>query len=1383
MSYPFLQIPKLNSLTLSPENIQIITYDDWKDGLSDLEGMVKRDYFAELLPYMGKELAPFRKQLSIGGVQYLCAVYPEENLIRLASPHLAMETFLLNEAKHLMVQLDCPEVKSFIEHVELMAILEPPVFPSDLELLANYHELPHLVNGHEVEIEEVKNQLVKELKRYRTSLFEKLTDRGLGLTAEYALFRVHLLKFLAILPSLDYDHQGVEVKRVLIEGLRRLLSDSKEARRKGKSGQFAPIPRFIELSIALKLPIIRRFPPAILARIVRYFVRYLAKRFIAGETIEKAHLSLKKLFASGRDATLDQLGELVVSEKEADHYRDEVLKLIRGFKQHVPVGSRNKAGINRANVSVKVSALCCDFNPAAFDYTYERVAPRLKEILSVAKEEQVFINVDAEHIHYRDLVFEIYRKVLLETPELRQYADTGIVVQAYLQDSYEHFLKILELAKERGVRMPVRLVKGAYWDAETIEAEAHHFTSFQFLNKEETDLMYRQIAVSMLHQDAHIQLVAASHNYLDHSFVESYRTKYCPQAPVIEHQCLDMTYEALSKGMAKMGWAVRNYVPVGSLLVGMAYLVRRIMENSSQVGVLTIMRSHHHDSAMKPASVIHREKIDSHQLKRDRTIVQIDSGFHNQTPMRLYRADERQLMLATLEQFSKEGLGKEYGQASGYSGDKRVIYSSSDKDLTVGSIHLANAEDAKKVMESAQQAYNNGSWAKARPVERASVLLRAAGLMAQKRMELASLIIYEAGKSLNEALGDVDEAIDFLNFYGREEIGQHRHNPQVLSKGVIVAITPWNFPLAIPCGMVAAPLVAGNAVILKSAGQTPLIAEELVQLLYAAGVPKDMLYHLPGPGSELGEVLLSHPHLAGAVFTGSKEVGQYVAQTAGNRLNHNALFDIKFPVSAITEMGGKNAIIVTGSADLDQAVSGIIYSAFGHAGQKCSAASRVLVDERIKDRLIERLKEAINDLPVGQAFCPSTYINPLITAREVERLKKSIAGACDEVKRTAGIVHLNRSEENFPGNCIGPVLIELPYKQALEAESYAVKELFGPVLHLVGYKTADEALALFNCTEYGLTGGIFSQSQDEIDWFTSAMEVGNIYVNRGITGARVGIEPFGGFKLSGTGPKAGGKSYLSSFHIDVSKNYEGHFIEGQRGSDYKFRCSLPSENNVAVRLHKVIHGLKLIDARFETIFTGVFGSEKAELRQLISWIEKNYLNYRQSPTPNVAIPGQDSFNDHHLRGECVLMVSVNRLPEFSSFLRFVFALLAGSGMTVLVRNDVSFKWWTRIASIFWESGIDKNNFDLFFCTEPLLVQALKTPYLSSIIVDGDENYIEEVLKVTFENEGKNKRMTHIYCHLDRPQAGDFPRYARESVWERSFAVNKMRHGAPLEIEE
>lgn len=1387
-------------MPLVPENflmtIRKVNYQDWNfffyeefdDTFLGSDGAVHADVLTELQPFMQNLTNNFRTQMVFRSIPFLVGFYFNKKEVRFYTPKLSQELFLLQQSD--ILDLNIPQVKDLRVHAEMAASLQVKNFPTVIESLIKVEGLPDLLKDPkyqaiEVRSAEIVKKLLSFLNEYRPTLFEDVSDFGLGLTAQYALLRIHLLKFLAILPSLDHDKKGSEVKRILIEALSRFLKDNRKARRAKKRGQDRALPRAYTLGIKAIFYLAKVIPAWPLATMVRNAVKLMAKRFIAGESIEKADRSLRALYDTGRDVTLDQLGELVVSEKEADHYKEEVLKLVRGFSLHVKKGELNVAGINRAHVSIKVSALCSDFKPQAFDYTYNLVGPRLKEILITAKEEDVFINIDAEHYHYRDVVFKIYRRVLLETPELRDYKSTGIVIQAYLRDGAKHLKEIIELAKERNLPMPVRLVKGAYWDAETVEGDAHSFNAPQFLNKEETDIHFRQLILKILEAHPHLKLALASHNFSDHGFAEAAKELFYPEVGEIEHQCLHMTYEALSTALAKMGWATRNYVPVGSLLVGMAYLVRRIMENSSQVGVLTIMRSHKKHLTLQSPYAIHEEKKKEGKIARDQSVSKLEDEFFNVSPLRLYLDDERQWMEKALTTFEMKSLGIDYINAQELAGDWVTINASSDPSIKVGRIRFANLQDASIALDTIDKSYNEGSWANSKWPFRTATLVKAASLMLAKRNELSALIVYEAGKSVGEALADVDEAIDFLNFYARTEAFLQRNQTDLTGRGPTVVISPWNFPIAIPCGMVVSSLVCGNTVILKSAEQTPLVTQLLVDMLHASGVPKDVLIHLPGEGETVGDYLVKDPRTSTIVFTGSKAVGTYIGSIARKRLYKNKLTGKTYPVKAITEMGGKNAVIVTQNAELDETVSGILYSAFGHAGQKCSACSRVIVHNSLKDKLIERLRAASSDLKVGESYKFDTTINPVITADDQKRLRQAAREASNEAATYGGQVIVDRSNEALPGYCVGPVIIELPYARALDKESFAQRELFGPVVHVIGFDSLDDAARLFNSTDYALTGGIFSQSQNDIDYLLTKIESGNVYINRTITGARVAIEPFGGFKLSGTGPKAGGRHFILALHqtkeIMPPESNEGRFVV-EEGHDSPIVLKKPSKLTAQSRLDRMEKFLDQFISSFETHYQGIFGNYKDSLRDYKKWLSKNFVNFVEKEHKNRVIPGQLSYNDYNLTAEHALVVSITDRPQLKTLIQVFSCLAAGTGLTIVCRNNRSFQWWMNLRDTLFTAGFSKENLEVYFTKTAELAKVINDPKLSVIIYDGlMEEYSAHI--GDFLNDARaDQRMKLILTINDNLKTQDFYHQALNYVWVRSLAVNTMRHGAPLDLE-
>jgi RHH-type proline utilization regulon transcriptional repressor/proline dehydrogenase/delta 1-pyrroline-5-carboxylate dehydrogenase len=1329
----------------------------------------------------------FRREIVLDTFPFLCAVRPEEKGIYIGTRRLSRELALLKLHEVNPVLIDQDIEKLFFklkDHIEKISTISPTNFPSEIEWVTVNNELPQFLNREQwKDIDDrskvILKQLVKKVGDYRSSAFEKVSDYGLTLTAQYDLIRVHLLKFLAVLPTLHNYQSGTEVKRNLLESLRRLGEDSKAISLQKKRGT-RQLPLYLTILFSVGLQIASYLPAGLLASVVRFMVRMMAKRFIAGESISTSDETLRNLRATKREATLDQLGELVVSAKEADEYFEKVLQLIHGLKQHIPKGEKNKAGILNAHVSIKVSALSHDFRPQAFDATYAKVAPRLRRILQEAEREEVFINVDAEHYHYRDLVLEIFGKVLLETPELKNYSQTGIVVQAYLRDGANHLQDVVELARKRGIRMPIRLVKGAYWDAETIEGEAHQFTPPQFLNKEESDLHFRQLSYLALKNHKFIQLAVGSHNLQDHAFVESVRELRFPDAPVIEHQCLHMTYEALSHGLAGMGWPTRNYMPIGNLLVGMAYLVRRIMENSSQVGVLSIMRSHQKASGLISPVEVHQQKKKNGALQFESFITQLRSDFAPARPLKLYVSKERKSLEEAVKSFGAD-ISTKQDQFKNSSETK--ILCSSRPELVLGTIKENTGPEAVSTVDLAQKGLEESWWSKqSLALYRVSVLLKAADLMLIRRNKLAALMIYEAGKTMTEALADVDEAIDFINFYSRQEITLQLSNNKYTNRGVIAVIAPWNFPLAIPCGMTVAPLVAGNAVILKPAEQTPLIGIELYNLLIEAGVPKEVLHLILGDGEVVGAPLVTHPKTAGIVFTGSKGVGTWIYKHSGQEMITHYHHQIPMQKKVITEMGGKNAILVTNNCELDETISGILYAAFGHSGQKCSAASRVIVHKEVKDALEARLVQAVKDLKVGEALDPSTSVNPLISQADQERVRKIVEEAKDEAIRTKGKILIDRSFEKLPGYCVGPALFELPSYQARKKESWAQREIFGPVIHITEYESMIEAVELFNGTEYALTGGIYSQSQDDIDFLIKYLRAGNLYVNRPNTGARVGIEPFGGFKMSGTGPKAGGTEYVKEFHYLLSaQDTHKEDAKWAKDSGYQLMVPRPSLISVPGRVSRFEHFGRAFLEQYELFMGTVNEKDKAQLGTFIEWVKSNLDDYINGKHLNYVIPGQLSYNDKSIIKEAGLFITVSARPSVKSIHYLFGALALGCGVSFACVTEESYRTWKGILDLAWKAGFSKTNVDCSLVSPETLNNLLKESHYSFLYAGHYVQYHDVLYKNLLDGKALTETMRLILSEVDGVAVNDPVHVLDQFIWMRSLAINTMRHGAPLEL--
>jgi len=1224
-------------------------YEHIKDSLDELDEVFR--FIA-----LAKEEKTFRWMIEIKNVQYLLLVDPGNKIVNFYSKNLFFEKLLIESVT---------DIDDYIKEIEYTPLSNSPSFVYYNSII---NDLPLFNEDKFSELGDktikIANELKTETSKYSESIFEKMSNFALDLTAKYSLIRIHVLKFLAILPNLDHD-KGPEIKRVFDETLRRLKEDSKVLENEEDNENLA-LPKYYILLINIVKFICSILPAATLAYFIRKAVSILATRFIAGTNIKDAKSALKGLKKSGRDFTIDQLGELVVSNAEADHYMNKVIELIEGLRTDTP--NFNASGVNEEHVSIKVSALSNDFRPYAFDAVYAEVSVRLKKILMKAKECNVFINVDAEHYHFRDIVFDVFEKMLLTDDDIKDFKYTGIVVQAYLKDSIHHLNDVLELAKKRGIRMPIRLVKGAYWDAETVETKAHNLESFQFLNKEETDLNFRQMCYIMLKNHEHLNLAVASHNILDHSFAEALRELYFKDAPVIEHQCLHMTYEALSNGLSQMGYPTRNYIPVGDLLVGMAYLVRRIMENSSQVGILTIMRSHKGEISYNHLFDEVKDKIHEITYVYSNSLYKFEQSFKNIYPSEVYKDEKIENLKGLIEDYkTKELDGVEY--------DTTEVVNSKIENLK-----------------------ESTDWGKNTSL-RLKTLLHLSNELLYRRDYFTALIMKEANKTIEEALADVDEAIDFINFYTKEAVSIKR-DANYTPKGIFAVIAPWNFPLAIPVGMSVAALATGNKVIIKPSEKTPLIVKEFYDLAMKCGI-SGADYQITVGDGEIGKLLTTHEDIDGIVFTGSKAVGVQIYKSFKPRITQ------KVP-TVITEMGGKNAIIVTNNAELDETVSEVMYSCFAHAGQKCSAASRIIVDNKIKDAFLARFIEAAKDVKIGTSLDLSTYINPLIGKDEKELTLKRISDAKEEVKAFGGKILLDRSTESDHESLIGPTIIELPASRSIQKESMAQKEFFAPVIHVIGFDDIEQAVDIFNSTEYALTGGIFSQSTDDYEYLMQYMDAGNLYVNRSNTGARVAIEPFGGFKMSGTGPKAGSKEYLYSF-VDFNK---------------------------------------------------------VEPHDLLKSFYK-YLRVMNFSFLNRQIPGQISFDSRKKEIGRGLFI-VDRPLMLRDKIEIVMCILAGNFISIYSTEH---------------NFVQKRDYDFFekfaFVEVPTLSTFIDSDYSHYDFIVGDDRELNKHAKGFIDTS--DHELKKVFNYSDYKD--DFYLYLFKYTHAKSFAINIMRHGAAMSLQE
>jgi RHH-type proline utilization regulon transcriptional repressor/proline dehydrogenase/delta 1-pyrroline-5-carboxylate dehydrogenase len=873
----------------------------------------------------------------------------------------------------------------------------------------------------------------------------------------------------------------------------------------------------------------------LLARTARHNAERLARRFIAGSNLHEALQTIARLRRRSLAFTIDLLGEATITESEAERYQSDYFDLLEGLSRQVNtwatvplIDSDHRGPLPRVNVSVKLSSLYSQFDPIDPEGTSAAVRARLRPVLRAARRRRAFVNVDMEQYAYKDLTLRIFREVLDED-EFRDWPDVGIAIQAYLRGCAADLEGLARWAERRGTPVWVRLIKGAYWDYEVLVAAQQNWPVPVFTNKWETDANYERLSRFVLEHHAVLRPAFGSHNV--RSLAHALATAQALNVPArsFELQMLYGMADPVKDALVALGQRVRVYTPFGQLLPGMAYLVRRLLENTANESFLRASFTEHvpeEQLLMNPLDRATRRHGDGDT--RPREARNATSPFLNEPLADFSRDDARQAMGKGLEQVAGQ-LGTRYPLVIN---NEPVETAATIDSLNpshfrqvVGRCGQADVGQAERAVAAARAAF--AGWRDTPPRERAQYLFRAAEMMRRRRFELAAWEVYECGKQWREADGDVAESIDYCEYYGREmmrlsvpycrDVAGEKNEYFYEPRGVTVVIPPWNFPLAIPCGMSTAAIVTGNTVVLKPAEQSSVVGAKLMEIFQEVGLPAGVANYLPGRGEDVGPTLVQHPDVAMIAFTGSRGVGLLInRQAAETPPNQDHV------KRALAEMGGKNAVIVDEDADLDEAVHGVTASAFGYQGQKCSACSRVIVLQAIHDPFLVRLVEATRSLRVGPAEDPGCSVGPLIDAEAQRRVLDYIETAKKEARLAyAGDVGSLTQE----GYYVAPHI----FAAVLPSTAIAQEEIFGPVLAVLRARDLSQALEIANGTRYALTGGLYSRSPQNIARVMREFRVGNLYINRKITGALVDRQPFGGFKLSGIGSKAGGPDYLLQF--------------------------------------------------------------------------------------------------------------------------------------------------------------------------------------------------------------------------------------------------------------
>ncbi|MBF0360583.1 MAG: proline dehydrogenase family protein [Oligoflexia bacterium] len=1066
------------------------------------------------------------RNITIDNIPFTLVILLKSNHLYLFSFNLSNEMFLNAEIEKI-INITNPEMATLLTTlkesyqpvariISIVNSINVNKLPSEIEFSTYKYGLPYLDNSSTTNIEnnlyegigqknflnidrnfiEYLNNLITLIVSYKRTIFEKISDYYLNTFAKYAIIRNNLLTFVTIIPNLNKnnDPSGKELKHLLQETIREIVYQSTENFKKGTTGEYAPISKWYKLLITILRPIIFIAPSFLVSFFTRKSIEIFSKRFIAAKSIEDATNIIKNLHHLGRDATFDILGELALTESCAQKYTEDVLKLLD----------------HKVNISIKMTALASNFNGFSFDDLYQKVAPRLKSILLKAHQQNVFVTIDAEHFIYRDIIFEIYQKLLLDTPELNSGTHSGIVIQAYFKDAASLLAKSCKLASTLSVQtaIPIRLVKGAYWDYEVEQARNLNIEAPVFLNKFETDINFRQLVYAILeegHKNQHIQLCLASHNFIDHVFAEVIRNELFPQAPQIEHQCLHKTSESLAQAMTKMKWLVRDYVTIGNTITGLGYFARRIVENSSQTGFLTLIR----DQVIAAASSATPMLDGLNKLKQN------TSGLNN--------------ILNVTDQVTQSQQQNHYTISNSYSTSSNYLmvspttfnYSEEFKSLFkyVTNINNSNNSNNSKNNESSNNLLNNSlnNWHELPSSIHYNIVIKAQNILLSTRIDLIKFLIHSGNKIISTAAKEVDLAINYCNYFLR----QHRNLNLVTTeakKVLIIVEEPFPFS-AIFLHLIPA-LLTGNKVIIMVAGEQenyyPI--EHIIDIFYQAGLNSDILSLLPYMNGPATANVINQWASNVTEFAGNNKISTISYQgnvhsilelqskvnnhnnptyattstsssNNSNNISNNNSNTEKNLIKLLSRYNGKNGVIISPTADFAKALKEIFFWCYSNSGIRATSLSKIIIHNSQKREFTTKFIEMLSEINFESSKNPSAILSEFANQNQKEQIIKFGKMLKEETLRLKGQILYEK--EKFI-----PLLIELPYWDALKNCLFIKKEVFGPFVHLVGYDSFHEAIELFNSIPTGTIGALYSESREEINLLLKNTKVrGTTYIN------------------------------------------------------------------------------------------------------------------------------------------------------------------------------------------------------------------------------------------------------------------------------------------------
>jgi RHH-type transcriptional regulator, proline utilization regulon repressor / proline dehydrogenase / delta 1-pyrroline-5-carboxylate dehydrogenase len=954
------------------------------------------------------------------------------------------------------------------------------------------------------------------------SIFNKgfWTGKVMDWAMQNEAFKVQLFRFVDVLPYLTTS-----------ESLTRHIEEYFGG---GEAGDIPPVLKWG----AEKSGLLGGVAAKLVGKAIRSNIEGMARQFIVGETTKEAVKNLTRIRKDGFAFTVDLLGEATVSEGESDAYRDGYLEVLGALAKEQAgwkalggaAGDLDWGAAPKVNASIKPSALFSQASPMDFEGSVTGILDRLRPVYRQIVAMGGALCIDMEQLRYKDITIELFKR-LRSDPEFRHYPYLSIVLQAYLKDTESDVAGLIGWGRASDLPFGLRLVKGAYWDYETVLARQMGWPMPAWLRKPESDMAHERIARMILEQSDLVYFQCASHNVRTIASVMETAANLGVPETRYEFQALVGMAEPVRKGLLKVAGRVRLYCPYGELLPGMAYLVRRLLENTANESFLrqSFAEGEAEDKLLEnPTLSLERELAATAKLPEP----PIDDGslppFDNEPLADFTLARLREGFpeaIAALRAKAGRVVPLVIGGKDVTTEDRIPTINPADPTEVLAQVCQAGTAEIDKAVAAAEAAFP--AWRDTPASGRAAVLLKAAAIARSRLTALSAVQVLEVGKQWGQAYNDVGEAIDFLEYYAREAV--RLGTPQRLGnlpgevnhlayepRGVCAVIAPWNFPLAISCGMSAGAMAAGNCVIYKPSSLSSLIGFDLPAIFKEAGLPDGVFNYCPGRSSVMGDYLVTHPKVATIAFTGSMEVGLRILDKAATVQPGQVHCK-----RVVAEMGGKNAIIVDDDADLDEAVLGVAYSAFGFQGQKCSACSRVIVLNAIYDRFVPRLVAACESIAIGPAEDPANFMGPVVDDGQRRKVEEYAA-----IARAEGTVLVERRSEG-PGFYAPLMVVE-----GIRPEHrLAREEVFGPILAVMRASDFNQAIALANDSAYSLTGAVYSRSPRHLETARKEFRVGNLYLNRNSTGAMVGRQPFGGAAMSGVGSKTGGPDYLLQFMI------------------------------------------------------------------------------------------------------------------------------------------------------------------------------------------------------------------------------------------------------------